>query len=66
VVGGRQRALARVAHQKSEARHFELYLDLARSVAPQAWRERLNVLAEGEAALVTERDAVFRFHSGPP
>lgn len=52
--------------EKSEARHFELYLNLARSVAPEQWRERLTVLAEGEARLATATDPVFRFHSGPP
>lgn len=52
--------------EKSERRHFELYLNLAQIAAPHAWRERLDVLAAGEAALVTDSDAVFRFHSGPP
>ncbi len=52
--------------ERSEARHFELYVSLARGVAPGSWRDRLAVLAEGEAQLATERDPVFRFHSGPP
>ncbi len=52
--------------ERSEARHFELYVNLARAAAPDSWRERLDTLAEGEAKLATERDPVFRFHSGPP
>ena len=52
--------------QRSEARHFELYVNLARAAAPDQWQERLATLAEHEAQLATESDAVFRFHSGPP
>jgi tRNA-(ms[2]io[6]A)-hydroxylase len=52
--------------ERSEARHFELYVNLARAVAPERWQERLSTLAEREAQLATEADPVFRFHSGPP
>jgi tRNA-(ms[2]io[6]A)-hydroxylase len=52
--------------ERSEARHFELYVNLARAAAPDRWRERLDVLAEREAGLATEPDPVFRFHSGLP
>lgn len=52
--------------ERSEARHFELYVNLARAAAPDRWRERLGVLAEREAELATQADPVFRFHSGPP
>jgi tRNA 2-(methylsulfanyl)-N6-isopentenyladenosine37 hydroxylase len=52
--------------ERSEARHFELYVNLARAVAPERWQERLGTLAEREAQLATEPDPVFRFHSGPP
>jgi tRNA-(ms[2]io[6]A)-hydroxylase len=52
--------------ERSEARHFELYVNLARAAAPDLWRERLDVLAEREAGLATEPDPVFRFHSGLP
>jgi len=52
--------------ERSEARHFELYVNLARAVAPERWQERLETLAEREAELATEADPVFRFHSGPP
>ena len=52
--------------ERSEARHFELYVNLARAAAPQRWQARLSTLAEREAQLATEPDPVFRFHSGPP
>jgi len=52
--------------ERSEARHFELYVNLARARAPDAWRERLELLSQREAQLATETDPVFRFHSGPP
>src|SRR6266481_6251325 len=42
--------------ERSEARHFELYVSLARAAAPERWRERLDTLAEREAELVTEPD----------
>jgi tRNA-(ms[2]io[6]A)-hydroxylase len=51
--------------QQSEARHFSLYLSLARNAAPAVWRMRLNELALCEAQLATRPDTVFRFHSGP-
>ncbi|MGH8200192.1 MAG: tRNA-(ms[2]io[6]A)-hydroxylase [Steroidobacteraceae bacterium] len=59
-VGGFYAQLAR-----SEARHFEQYLDLAQESAPQ-WRQRLRELAEHEARLATGPDPQLRFHSGPP
>jgi tRNA 2-(methylsulfanyl)-N6-isopentenyladenosine37 hydroxylase len=49
-----------------EARHFELYTDLARVTAPQEWRRRLAELAAREAELATGRDHTLRFHSGVP
>jgi tRNA-(ms[2]io[6]A)-hydroxylase len=52
--------------ERSEARHFELYVNLARAEAPEQWQERLGTLAEREAQLATAADPVFRFHSGPP
>jgi tRNA-(ms[2]io[6]A)-hydroxylase len=52
----------------SEARHFELYLDLAQGAEKDAaLRERrLQELAECEAGLATSPDPAFRFHSGAP
>ena len=55
--------------QRSEARHFQLYLRLAIQAAQDSslnWRERLAVLASREAELATSPDEQFRFHSGPP
>lgn len=52
--------------EKAEARHFEVYLQLARDVAPHQWSERLGQLAEWESELATQADSTFRFHSGPP
>jgi tRNA-(ms[2]io[6]A)-hydroxylase len=55
--------------QRSEARHFQLYLRLAIRAAAAAgldWRARLAVLAQREAQLATQPDEQFRFHSGPP
>jgi tRNA-(ms[2]io[6]A)-hydroxylase len=50
----------------SEARHFELYVDFARAMAPEEWRPRLAWLAVREAELATSPDEELRFHSGPP
>jgi len=56
--------------ERSEARHFELYLELAREADESAGRaesaRRLGEIAAREAALATEPDPVFRFHSGAP
>ncbi len=54
---------------KAEARHFKVYLDLARRAAARAGvsiEARIAEFARAEAALITEPDPVFRFHSGPP
>lgn len=58
------RFYARLA--ESEARHFELYVGLARGRRPLEWQSRLRVLAEAEAGLATSPDGELRFHSGPP
>jgi tRNA-(ms[2]io[6]A)-hydroxylase len=54
----------------SEARHFELYLDLAQAATGTqesgALERRLQTLAECEAGLATTPDPAFRFHSGAP
>jgi tRNA-(ms[2]io[6]A)-hydroxylase len=55
--------------QRSEARHFQLYLRLAIQAAQADgldWRARLAALARREAELATLPDAQFRFHSGSP
>jgi len=52
---------------RSEARHFEDYLQLARSLVPGVDVEaRLAALKAREAELVCMPDTQFRFHSGPP
>lgn len=55
---------------ESEARHFEVYLALAESVAKEQpgtdLQERIDTFLQLDAALVTGADEVFRFHSGPP
>src|SRR5271167_4562343 len=53
----------------AEARHYRVYLDLARRAAKRMgvdWEARIAPFAALEAELVTEPDPVFRFHSGPP
>jgi len=51
---------------ESEARHFELYVNFARTTAPAQWSARLATLAGHEAELATAPDPQLRFHSGPP
>jgi tRNA-(ms[2]io[6]A)-hydroxylase len=53
----------------AEARHYRVYLDLARRAGKRTgvdWEARIAPFAALEADLVTEPDSVFRFHSGPP
>jgi tRNA-(ms[2]io[6]A)-hydroxylase len=56
--------------ERSEARHFELYLDLAHGIdtSPRAAEseQRLQTIAAREAELATQPDDAFRFHSGAP
>jgi tRNA-(ms[2]io[6]A)-hydroxylase len=56
--------------ERSEARHFELYLDLAHAIdtSPGAAESerRLQSIAAREAELATAPDEAFRFHSGAP
>ncbi|QJQ94430.1 MULTISPECIES: tRNA-(ms[2]io[6]A)-hydroxylase [Halomonadaceae] len=55
---------------KSEGRHYEDYLMLARlyteESAAQALEERIAFFGECEARLIVTEDDVFRFHSGLP
>jgi tRNA 2-(methylsulfanyl)-N6-isopentenyladenosine37 hydroxylase len=51
---------------QSEARHFEVYLELARAAAPAHWQARLAELAVLEGQLSVRPDDTLRFHSGPP
>jgi tRNA-(ms[2]io[6]A)-hydroxylase len=50
---------------KSESRHFEEYLTLARKYSPQPIEERIEYYAKLEQSLVDQPDDEFRFHSGP-
>lgn len=53
----------------SEARHFQNYLALARSmraVDEQELAHRLHEFVDAEADLIRSADAEFRFHSGAP
>lgn len=55
---------------ESEARHCEVYLNLARAAAEQVGDTRFAAqqarLAIREAELITQPADEFRFHSGPP
>jgi tRNA-(ms[2]io[6]A)-hydroxylase len=56
--------------ERAEARHADLYLDLAAAAADAAGLgdndRRLQELADIEAGLITGEDTQLRFHSGPP
>ena len=53
--------------ERSEARHFEIYLEFAqREFAAEEIDARLDLIAAREAELVTAPDSELRFHSGPP
>jgi tRNA-(ms[2]io[6]A)-hydroxylase len=68
VVGGAAGELFQGLHA-AEARHFKVYLDLARRAAARAGIDvapRIDAFANLEAELITSRDAAFRFHSGAP
>ncbi len=56
--------------ERAEARHADLYLQLARQAAEDAgradWQARYAELAALEAGLITSADPQLRFHSGPP
>jgi len=64
VVPGRVAALYR-GLLASEARHYRNYLTLARQYDSARVDAVLPTLLVREAALVTEPDSEFRFHSGP-
>jgi tRNA-(ms[2]io[6]A)-hydroxylase len=53
--------------ERSEARHFEIYLEFAEREFPaEEIAERLAIIAAREAELATSPDTELRFHSGPP
>jgi tRNA-(ms[2]io[6]A)-hydroxylase len=54
---------------EAEARHYELYLGLAKRAAARAGidlQERIAEFAVLEAELISSSDPLLRFHSGPP
>ena len=51
---------------EAEARHFQLYLDLAEKYGADDVKQRLVLFSEAEGQLITGTDAYFRFHSGVP
>ncbi len=51
---------------KSEGRHYEDYLMLARHLTDAPIESRISFFAEREAELVQTPDTAFRFHSGVP
>lgn len=51
---------------KSESRHFELYLSLARLYSDSPIDERLAFFKNEEKRLIESEDTEFRFHSGVP
>ena len=50
----------------SEARHFRIYLGLARHCAESPIDDRAGELLEAERALILAPDKELRFHGGPP
>jgi tRNA-(ms[2]io[6]A)-hydroxylase len=68
VIGGAAGELFQGLHA-AEARHFRVYLDLARRAAVRAGinlAPRIAEFAACEAELITSGDECFRFHSGIP
>ena len=51
---------------RSEARHYQDYLMLARDIAGDDLSERIAFFAAVEAELITSPDTDFKFHSGAP
>lgn len=51
---------------KSESRHYEDYLALARSVSDESIDERVAFFRAVEAELIDSPDSELRFHSGVP
>ncbi len=51
---------------KSESRHFQDYLTLARQNSRADIAEKLRYIAAKEKQLILQADDTFRFHSGPP
>ena len=66
-IGGAAGDLFKGLHD-AEARHFKMYLDLAKRAAArcgESLEERIDAFASLEAELIVSTDSEFRFHSGP-
>lgn len=50
----------------AEARHFQLYLGMAKKYGAGDVEERVSEIAAAEAELIRSEDPQFRFHSGVP
>ena len=46
----------------AEVRHRDMFIELAESVAPETWRERLAVLARAEADIIAQMPLRARIH----
>lgn len=51
---------------RSEARHYQDYLELAQLISPTDISARVQKIGETEAKLISEADDKLRFHSGVP
>ena len=51
---------------KSESRHYQDYLGLARNYSNEPIDSRIDLFRECEADLISSNDVEFRFHSGVP
>jgi tRNA-(ms[2]io[6]A)-hydroxylase len=51
---------------RSEARHFEYYLELAQKYSPEPIEERVAFFRDVERELIQSPDTELRFHSGVP
>ena len=50
----------------SEARHFNVYIDLANQFAPESIEDRVSHFLRVDQSLILSVDSEFRFHSGVP
>ena len=51
---------------KSEARHFQVYLNFAKKYSPEDIQPRVDFFLARDRELVESDDSEFRFHSGSP
>ena len=51
---------------KSEARHFQVYLNFAKKYSPEDIQPRVDLFLARDRELVESEDTEFRFHSGSP